>query len=251
MHALEIPVTGNDRRLAALRDRHKGQRAFVIGMGPSLRIGDLDKLKGEVTFGCNKVYLAFDESDWRPTYYSIVDLLVAANNRDTISKLNLRKIFGRGVRPYFRGTPGIVYVRARRNPVREGESLSAFSDNLLLGAYGGATVIYMQLQLAFHMGIREVYLVGIDFKYATPEPTGELTKHGEVILMHEGEINYFHPNYRKPGEKWSFPKLDEMHKAFSRAKEAFERAGGFIANASRETALDVFPLVDFDELVPS
>lgn len=251
MHGLGIPVTRNDRRLEALRDRHQGQRAFVIGMGPSLRISDLDRLKGEVTFGCNKVYLAFDESDWRPTYYSIADLLVAENSRDTISKLNLRKIFGRGVRRYFRGTPGIVYVRARLNPVRQGQPQPAFSENLLVGAYGGATVVYMQLQLAFHMGIREIYLVGMDFKYTTSEPTGELTKHGEVILMHEGEMNYFHPDYRKPGEKWSFPQIDEMHKAFSCAKEAFERAGGFIANASRQTALDVFPIVDFDELVPS
>jgi len=249
-HALGMPVTANDRRLAALKDRHKSQRAFVIGMGPSLRTSDLDRLKGEVTFGCNKVYLAFDETDWRPTYYSIVDILVAENNRDTISKLDLCKIFGRDVRPYFRDTGGIIYVRGRRSPIRQGVPQTEFSKNLLLGAYGGATVIYMQLQLAFHMGIREIYLMGIDFKYTTPEPTGELTKLGEVVLKHEGEMNYFHPDYRQPGEKWSFPMLDDMYEAFSCAKGAFEGEGGFIGNASRQTALDVFPLVDFERLVP-
>ena len=249
-HALGVAVTSNDRRLLALKDRHKGERAFVIGMGPSLRIDDLDRLNGEVTFGCNKVYLAFDETDWRPTYYSIIDILVAENNRDTVSKLNLRKIFSREVRPYFRDTGGIIYVRGRRNPVLQGAPQPQFSQNLLLGAYGGATVIHLQLQIAFHMGIREIYLIGIDFKYTTPEPTGELTKHGEVVLIHEGEMNYFHPDYRKPGEKWSFPELDEMYKAFSSARAALESEGGFIGNASRATELDVFPRVDFDELVP-
>jgi hypothetical protein len=251
MHALEIPVTANDRRLAALKDVHKGQRAFIIGTGPSLRISDLHRLQKELTFACNKIYLAFNETDWRPTYYSVIDMVLAEHNRKTISELELCKIFRHDLQPYFRGTPGIVYVRARRNPTKQGEPQPAFSENLLVGAYGGATVVYVQLQLAFHMGIREIYLIGLDFSFSVPESTGEVTKHGEIVLRGSPKINHFHPAYREPGERWTFPRLDLQYEAFECAKEAFERAGGFIANASRETALDVFPLVDFDELVPS
>jgi hypothetical protein len=250
VNALDIPVTANDRRLAALKDLHRGQRAFIIGTGPSLRVSDLDRLKGEVTFACNKIYLAFDETDWRPTYYSVYDVLVAKNYCDTISKLELHKIFGSCVRPFFLDTSGITYVNELPLSLRNGEPQIEFSKNVLLGAYGGWTVIYMQMQLAFYMGIREIYLIGVDFSFTIPESTGEMTERGEVILKHAGEVNHFHPDYRKPGEKWTLPRLDYQYKAFLCAKEAFELEGGFIANASHMTALDVFPLVDFDRIVP-
>jgi hypothetical protein len=236
--------------VAALKDLHKGERAFIVGTGPSLRISDLDRLKGELTFACNKIYLAFGETEWRPTYYSVVDMVLAEHNRDAIGQLDLCMILGRDVRPFLRGTAGVTYVRGRRNPLRDGEPDPGFSDNLLLGAYGGATVIYFQLQLAYYMGIREIYLIGLDFSFSVPEPKGETTRYGEVVLESSGEANHFHADYRKPGEKWTYPRLDHQYRAFLRAKEALESAGGFIANASRQTALDVFPRVGFDDLLP-
>ena len=48
------------RRLAELKDIHKGRRAFIIGNGPSLKQTDLSKLKNEITFGMNRIYLLFD-----------------------------------------------------------------------------------------------------------------------------------------------------------------------------------------------
>ena len=48
-------------RLAELKNVHKGQRAFIIGNGPSLKQIDLHKLKGEFTFGLNRIYLMFPE----------------------------------------------------------------------------------------------------------------------------------------------------------------------------------------------
>ena len=46
-------------RLAELKDKYQGQRAFIIGNGPSLKITDLSKLKEEFTFGLNRIYLMF------------------------------------------------------------------------------------------------------------------------------------------------------------------------------------------------
>ena len=65
----------NYQKLAALKDKHQGKRAFIIGNGSSLRISDLDRLTGEITFACNKIYLAFDQTQWRPTYYVAGDRL--------------------------------------------------------------------------------------------------------------------------------------------------------------------------------
>jgi len=246
MHGL--PLTISDRRLAALKGRHKGERCFIIGMGPSLDTADLDNLKNEITFACNKVYLAFDQTDWRPTYYTVQDVLIAENNQPMIEELDLFKIFPDCVKSNFRKKEDIIWLRCLDHPMRSGDYDFQFSTNSIKGVYGGWTVIYTQLQLAFYMGIREVYLIGLDFSFEVPEPTGETCIHGQV-LEHKGETNHFHPDYRKAGEKWTMPRLDLQYKAFSCARKLFELHGGAVYNASRRTALDVFPLISFREVV--
>ncbi len=43
------------RRLAELRDKHRGKRCFIVGNGPSLKQTDLSKLEGEYTLGQNRI----------------------------------------------------------------------------------------------------------------------------------------------------------------------------------------------------
>ena len=90
---------------------------------------------------------------------------------------------------------------------------------------------------------------GLDFSFeVASKPTGE-TAMGNQVLVSAGEVNHFHPDYRKPGETWTMPKLELQYRAFQAAKKAIEENGGLIFNASRKTALDVFPRVDFDQVV--
>lgn len=245
-----IPLTASDRQVAALKNRHRGNRCFIIGNGPSLKIDDLERLKGEVTFACNKIYLAFDQTDWRPTYYSVLDVLVAETNKAVIDGLELRKIFCINVMPYFADAKDIIWLHTIPEPYLEGDRQGAFSLDVLEGVYGGWTVIFPLIQLAYYMGIREIYLLGVDFSFSVPESTGRMCASGE-ILEYQGEVNHFHPEYRKPGEQWTVPRLDKQYKAFRAAKKVVESHGGHIFNASRKTALDVFPIVDFDALVNS
>jgi len=246
IRACGIPLTENDRKIAALKDTHLGRRCFIIGNGPSLKIKDLDRLRKEITFASNKIYLAFDQTTWRPTYYSVYDILVAENNKSNIDKLNLYKIFGENIRPYFNKNSAI-WLRGLKVPIVNDEYECRFSTNSLEGGYGGWTVIYLQMQLAFYMGIREIYLIGVDFSFEIPKSTGERCASGKII-KHQGETNHFHPEYRKPGETWTMPLLDLQYKAFVNAKKTIGSHGGKIFNASRKTALDVFPHVDFDSI---
>ncbi len=240
--------TVNDRQLAALQGRHKGERCFIIGNGPSLLISDLDRLKNEITFAANKIYLAFAETDWRPTYYTVLDVLVAEHNHENIRQLRLTKIFDEAVKEYFPNSPDIIWLKYRPSPSQNGEIQFAFSTDILLGCYPGWSVTYEQLQLAFYMGIREIYLIGVDFSFILPKSTGQMSIHGEIMEF-QGEVNHFHPDYRKSGETWTMPRLDLQHQAYLSAKEVVVAQGGKIYNASRTTALDVFPLIDFDKIV--
>ena len=94
-------LSADDRKVIGLKDIHKGGRGFIIGTGPSLQIEDLDLLKNEVTFACNKIYLAFNQTEWRPTYYSVLDILVAEHNANIIDQLGLCRIFHEDVKPFF------------------------------------------------------------------------------------------------------------------------------------------------------
>jgi uncharacterized Rossmann fold enzyme len=245
-----IPIFDNQRRLAQLKDRHLGQRCFIIGNGPSLRMQDLDRLKKEITFASNRIYLAFDQTEWRPTYYTVIDVLVAEQYAQIISTLPLKKIFSSDIRFAMPFVKGVTWVHTIENLIKENNVNPLFSNNLRIGAYGGWTVIYLQLQIAFYMGIREVYLLGVDFNYEIPSPSGEMSIHGPVVKQQDQQ-NHFHPDYREPGERWTMPRPDIQYRAFLSAKKAFELQGGKIYNASRTTLLDVYSLVDFDEILPS
>jgi hypothetical protein len=237
------PEAASTRRLRALRGRYRGRRAVVIGNGPSLKIEDLDRLQGAITFASNKIFLAFDQVAWRPTFYSCSDILVAKNNREAINGLDLVKVFGDSIISEFPERSDIVWLHELSPPDQR------FSADCSQCVYGGFSVVYYQLQLAFYLGIREVYLIGVDFNFEVPKPSGEMSVHGAVIVS-EGERNHFHKDYRRPGETWTMPRLDKQLAALICAKEAFERNGGQVYNASRFTKLEVFPRVAFDNVFP-
>jgi hypothetical protein len=227
----------NALRILSLKNKHKGKRGFVIGNGPSLSIKDLSLLKNDITFASNKIYLAFEQTDWRPTYYNVSDELVAKNNYKTIESLKLFKIFNRYLKKYFSRQKDILWVRHNGR--------FEFSNNLLKGIGGGWSVINDQLQIAFYMGISEVYLLGVDFDFTIPKKTAGKCASGKIIVS-EGECNHFHKDYRKTGEEWTFPNLEMQRKFFLKAKKTFLADGRKILNASRRTKLDVFERIDLD-----
>lgn len=242
-----ITVTENERRLAALKDRHKGQRCFVVGNGPSLKISDLDRLTNEVTFSCNKIYLAFDQTAWRPSYYVAEDILFVQQNYKTIEGLHgFTKIFPYYLKKYVPSFSDSYYFNYAYQDFAV--SLPRFSFNLLDQLYGGATVTYTLLQLACYLGIREIYLLGVDLDYKVPAHNNGKFKNTNIIAA-QGERNHFHPDYHRPGETWFEPDLHAHRNAFLAARQAMEKVGGSIKNASRGGKLDVFERVDFDALI--
>ncbi len=239
--AAAADVTAEDTAFFnAMRNRYHGKRCFVLGNGPSLRVSDLELLKDEVTFAANKIYLCFDETNWRPTFYSVEDLLVAQNCRPEILAVDrTTKIFAHHMLPYLPRQANHHYARwlppmDNRSPYRE------FSNDLTHGISWGSTITYSMLQMAVHMGFKEIFILGLDHSYVEPK-----TKEGGALVS-EGEVNHFHPDYRKPGEKWHYPVLDRLEHSYQHAKDHCDSIGVKIYNASRFTKLDIFPRVDLD-----
>jgi hypothetical protein len=262
LHNLSVPVrtmlaekgiflNNNDKQLWKLKDKHKGEAAVIIGMGPSLKAEDLDLFKDYVTFACNKIYLAYDQTSWRPNYYSVIDSLVIENNYKAIENLDgsillfpgkKKKILPKNSNSiYFNYHKGIKSGKANKAP--------QYSSNPIQGMVnGGATVLLPLIQAAYWCGCDPVYVVGIDFSFIVSSSTGEKSSDNEDILEGEGEVNHFHPDYRKKGETWTYPKLDNQIVGFDFARRAYENSGRKLLNASRKTKLESLERVSFEEV---
>jgi hypothetical protein len=232
---------------------YTGRRAVVIGNGPSLTISDLEKLGNAVTFASNKIYLIFDQVKWRPTVYTVCDALLAEDNKAAILSADFSKshiIHHSVVRPQLKSQRGSLFYKYSGNiahwaPGQPAVLKNRISDGILEGGY---SVVIEQIQLAYAMGCSEVVLIGVDFFYGgAMVSTGEKNASGQIVRA-DGNKNHFHPNYYRPGDRHTVPKLNEQIHAHTFCREAYQSRGLRIVNASRKTALTVLERVSFDEL---
>ena len=163
-------------RLEALRNRHLGETAVIIGNGPSLNDTELEILTDVPTFGVNAIFLAADRFPKPISYYVVEDTMVFRDNRDAIkafksdwkifpamyrsafddSELNDRTIFFRMNAGFYDRKSGTVC-----HP--------RFSLDATQRLYCGQSVTIINLQLAHWMGFKRVVLIGMDFSYRIPD----------------------------------------------------------------------------------
>lgn len=207
---------------------------------------DPERLKGEITFGVNCIFLLFDWLGFQPNYYAVEDSLVYEDRRDEIVE---RVTDSDCFFPMQFATP--EFTRDNFNFVRfvydfeERKDWPFFSKDASRVVWVGGTVTYMCLQLAFHMGIREVYLLGMDHRYRRP---ADVVVNGNEWTSGSEDPNHFRPDYFGPGKRWHDPRLDRMEKAYASADRAFRAAGGFVKNATSGGALETLERVSFDSL---
>jgi hypothetical protein len=222
----------NLQRLETMKGRHRGERCFIIGNGPSLKKTDLSLLRDEFTFGLNRIYLLFDQLGFSTSYYVSINRLVLeqfaaeieANvpcpkftsweNRDLVSTIPEMHFFYRHNR-------------------------ASFHRDMTGGVWGGATVTYVAMQIAFHMGFQKVILIGVDHSFATKG------KPHKTVVSEGGDPNHFDPKYFGKGIRWQLPDLETSEFAYGLARQSFEEAGREIVDATVGGQLQVFAKVDY------
>lgn len=230
-------------RLAQLKDIHKGRRAFIIGNGPSLKQTDLNKLKGEITFGMNRIYLMFPELGFSTTYLSVVNSLVIEQTASDLAALQIPKFITWRSRHFF-NPEQFTGKHAENLPTFLHTTYDAprFSPDVRGRVWEGATVTYVTMQLAFHMGISEVILVGVDHNYTTTgKPNTTITSEGD-------DPNHFSGQYFGKGFRWQLPDLETSEIAYHMARQAYEKAGRRILDATVGGKLTIFEKADYNQL---
>ena len=216
-------------RLNAVRDSYKGERAVILCNGPSLNRVDFDLLKGVFCFGLNKINLLFDRSSFRPDAVVAVNRLVIEQNAAFFNSTDL---------PLFISKVGLGQVRPRRSA-----NVPRFARDVSISCYEGHTVTYVALQLAFHMGFRQVALVGADHTFASKGPANKTVIAGDVDESH------FDPRYFSGGVKWQLPDLFQSEVAYTMARDSYAAFGGRVVNATDGGQLEVFDRMDLATFV--
>jgi hypothetical protein len=236
----------NHRRLRRLHNAYQGRRCFIIGNGPSLAQTDLTNLADEVTIGCNGLFLIFDKMGYLPTFYAVEDYLVAEDRAASINAIRgTTKIFPEELNYCLKGDADTIFINFQ---YEQFEGFPAFSERLDKVGWWGGTVTYLNLQLAYYLGCRQVYLIGLDHNYDVPHDVDPRTDQEVVIVSQTADVNHFDGSYFGPGYRWHNPRVDRMERAYVAARRFAEQHGMKIYNATIGGKLEVFPRVNYDDL---
>lgn len=238
-------ISSNERKIVSFKNKHKGERCFIIGNGPSLNFLDLTKLKDEITFGVNAIYTNYEKMGFFPTYYVVEDIFVAEDRKSEINQLKgPKKFFGNYLRYCFNNDEDVHWINVRFR-YDDYKNFPHFSLNALRQVWTGGTVSYLSLQLAYYMGFKEVYLIGFDHEYKIPE---KVKIQGTEILSLDDDVNHFNKEYFGKGKRWHDPMVNRMELSYIKADRIYKEDNRKIYNATYGGKLEVFERANYNSI---
>jgi len=92
------------------------------------------------------------------------------------------------------------------------------------------------------MGFKQVILIGVDHSFQSKG-----TPHSTVVSKGDDQ-DHFDPSYFGKGFRWQLPDLETSEQAYHLAREAYEKDGREILDATIGGKLAIFPKVDYPSL---
>lgn len=230
-----IGAAETSRRLARLRNRHRGERCVLVANGPSLNRMSLGFLRREHVIGLNKIYLGFQRFGFYPRYYVAINRKVLEQSAQEIRSLNCVKFLSG------HAAAAGLHEDALTHLIGPGPADEPFSRDLSRGMHEGWTVTFAALQVAYHLGFSEVALIGLDHRYQYEG------KPNESRVMAGPDPNHFSDAYFAHGQSWDNPDLARSEASYRLAREAFEADGRRIVDATLDGACTVFPKARWQE----
>jgi len=239
-----------------LRNRHAGQRCFVIGNGPSLTRQDLTPLAGELTFVMNAFWKHPILDTWQPKYFCFADP-VCYDGSEAV------KQFFASVRERASAAEYIFPLDGK--PIVEKQSLLPLESTYFF-AYQEQPIGFsvadtfdltgpvpypfsasqLAIMAAMFMGCTPIYLMGLDHDWLAHRGQDTHFFSGRSIENHAtatGELNYSYASeIEAMGKLWNgYKKLNSLAAAH----------GIEIINATAGGFLDEFERVNYESLFDS
>ena len=227
-----------------LGDMFRGASAFLIGGGPSFKDINVEKLSsaGFLTFGLNNSVKGFRPDLWAcvddPTHFIKSLWLDPKIMKFAPMSHADKKIFDNETWKEMEMTvgdcPNVFYYR-RNEDFKAGQYL--FEDTVNWGNHtklgGGRSVMLAAIRLSFYLGIRKIYLLGVDFD------------------MSDKNKYHFEQNRTDSAIKNNNDTYNLLKTRFAELKPIFEENDFHIFNCNPESGLKVFDFVSFEDAIES
>lgn len=159
------------------KDKHKGERCFILGNGPSLKTDDLKNLEDEFVFSVNQIARHPDFEHIKPTYHFWADphfFELDENKTEDIELLNIMKKVKTE-----ENSPVCFFPIQQKSVVEKFELQKELKTSYFYTALnfhegfdstidytkavpGFGTVVQWCITMAIYMGFSEIYLLGCD-----------------------------------------------------------------------------------------
>lgn len=251
---------------------HRGQRAFVIGNGPSLNKINMSLLEDEITLGSNRCFLGFKRWGFAFKYWGIEDRMQAERYHDEYIE-NLPD-----ETPKFVPIQYLEHLKMKNicpTPTDYGET-GSFRDGLQFPQFSssprrlylGYTVTYTLMQVAAIMGCNPIILIGVDHTYGLQRTTQAADSRAKAGSSSREDVaekakrrfdfwkssdtgisTHFDASYTQ-GEQKVFiaPRPSRAESAYLCAHTWAQYHGVQILNATPGSMLDVFPRINYETL---
>ncbi len=241
------------RRLALanrrLKDRHAGERCFIIATGPSIKTQDLSCLSGETCIAVSNFFVHPDYVRIKPRYHCLAPFHEPITEDawqqwlDDLDAKTPGTALLLGLADYERNRRGGRFADRELWYVRFGGTLAGISTHgvdLTQSIPGPQSVSTMALMAAVYMGFKKIYLLGCDHDW----------------ILHINVSSHFYDEKQHALNRAGFREFTEwdepdfaMHcrryvalwDEYKAVRAAARLSGAEIYNATPGGLLDVFP----------
>ncbi len=161
------------------KNKHSGERVFLIGNGPSLENTPLELLNDEYSIAMSKITGIFNKTKWRPTYY--LQSNIGPYSEERVDRIS--SVVDGGITSFvsmrakdqledkIRNKDKIEFINSvykKNKPIEELDSVNdgnyqhIWSNDISKKICHWETIMYAATQLAAYMGFKKIYFVGCD-----------------------------------------------------------------------------------------
>ena len=232
------------RRNKQLKNKYAGvKRCFIIATGPSINTVDLTKLQGEFIISVSNFFVHKDFQRLHPKYH----IFAKSHKPITFEQFSA---WLSDADKYFTDPELAVVLSEYDNNIVKAAALFKEHETYYY-TYGGSfpvnfskplppmkTVVHLAIYLAIYMGIKEIYLLGVDHDW----------------VLNYGKSRHFykeneHAMNRNSYDEWSytedigveFRNLAKLWDTYRMIRRECNRRGIKIYNSTPGSLLDIFP----------
>ena len=215
------------------KEKHKNEKCFVVGNGPSLDKIDLKAVNDYISIGCNSIFM---HKTFTPTYYTAEDWTFISNYFQYINnwKGPRYKFVAKRFSSNFIKGDDVVYIdfiRYKQDP--DDITSYNFVDKEKGIFYWGGTVTVLLLQLAYYMGCNPIYLIGVD----------------HVDSDSKNPLKHFKDDTTQFTRPFNETKVSRLNYGYKTAERYLSSKGIKVFNATPNSKLEIFKKIDFEDAI--